>query len=68
MSAVRLLGLGVIAIGIVFVVVGVNSTHAPLEHLSHAVTGTYSHETMLYIIGGLATIIAGAVLSVAQLR
>lgn len=68
MSAVRLLGLGVIVIGIVFVVVGIDSTHAPLEHLSHAVTGTYTHETMLYIVGGIAAVIAGAVLSVAQLR
>lgn len=68
MNAVRLLGLGIIIIGIVFVVVGIDSTHAPLEHLSRALTGTYSHETMLYIAGGLAAIVAGAVLTVVQLR
>ena len=68
MSALRLLGLGVIVVGAVFLIVGIDSTHAPLEHVSHAVTGTYTHETMLYITGGLAAIIAGAVLTVMQPR
>ncbi len=68
LSAVRLLGLGVIVIGVVFVIVGVDSTQAPLEHVSHALTGTYTHETMLYITGGLAAIIAGAVLAVVRPR
>ena len=68
MSPIRLLGIGVAVIGIVFVVVGIDSTHAPLEQLSHSLSGTYTHETMLYIAGGLAAIIAGAVLAVARPR
>jgi hypothetical protein len=64
----RLVGLGIAAIGVFFLIVGIDSTHAPLEELSQTLTGKYSHETMLYIAGGIAAIVAGGVLAVAQPR
>lgn len=68
MTAARLLGLAIAAVGVFFLVVGIDSTHAPLEQLSHDFTGKFTHETMLYIAGGIAAIIAGGVLAVAQPR
>ena len=68
MNAIRLLGVGVALIGLVFVVVGIDSTHTPLEQLSQTFTGKFTHETMLYITGGLAAIIAGGVLVVLRPR
>jgi len=67
-NVTRLLGLGIAAVGVFFLVVGIDSTHAPLEQLSQTLTGKFSHETMLYIAGGIAAIVAGAVLAVAQPR
>lgn len=68
MNPIRLLGIGVAVIGVVFVLVGIDSTHAPLEQLSQTLTGKFTHETMLYITGGLAAIVAGAVLAVVHPR
>ncbi|HTY66566.1 MAG TPA: DUF3185 family protein [Alphaproteobacteria bacterium] len=68
MSVTRLLGLGIAAVGIFFLVVGIDSTHAPLEQLSQTFTGKFTHETMLYIAGGIAAIVAGGVLAVVQPR
>ena len=68
MTGARLLGLAIAAVGVFFLVVGIDSTHAPLEQLSHAFTGKFSHETMLYISGGIAAIIAGGVLAAVQPR
>jgi uncharacterized membrane protein len=68
MSATRLLGLAIAAVGVFFLVVGIDATHAPLEHLSQTFTGKFTHETMLYIAGGIAAIIAGGVMAVVQPR
>lgn len=59
MAATRILGLVVLAVGIVLLVFGINATQAPLERLSDAVTGRYSQQTMWYLIGGVIAIVAG---------
>jgi uncharacterized membrane protein len=68
MNATRLLGIAVAAVGVFFLVVGIDATHAPLEQLSHDFTGRFTHETLMYIAGGIAAIIAGGVMVVAQPR
>ena len=35
MTAARLLGLAIAAVGVFFLAVGIDATHAPLERLSH---------------------------------
>lgn len=64
MNPVRLLGLAVAAVGIFFVSVGIESTHAPLERLAQALADDVAHDTILYITAGLAAFVAGTVLAV----
>ncbi|HEX9466698.1 MAG TPA: DUF3185 family protein [Alphaproteobacteria bacterium] len=68
MNPMRLLGLGIAVAGVVFLAVGLNATDAPIERLSEILTGKYTHETIVYIAGGLAALIAGAVVALAQPR
>lgn len=68
MNLARLLGIAIAAAGIVFLVAGLNATDAPLEHLSQTFTGKYTQETIMYIAGGLAAIVAGIVVAVTASR
>lgn len=64
MNLMRLLGIGVVVAGVFFLIVGLNATNAPVEQLSQTFMGKYTHETLMYIAGGLAAIIAGAVVAI----
>ena len=59
MSPVRLLGIALAIVGLVFLVTGINATDAPLEHLSETFTGKYTNQTVLYIAGGIAALVIG---------
>jgi len=48
--------------GAVFLVIGITGSGAPIEHLSQA-AGTYRHETVLYVLGGIAAMIAGGIVA-----
>ncbi len=68
MNPIRLLGLGLAVAGVVFLVVGLNAIGAPVERLSETFTGKYTNETVLYIAGGLAAIVAGGLMALTQPR
>jgi hypothetical protein len=68
MSPIRLLGLGIAAAGVVLLVLGLNATDSPLDQLSHLFTGKYTHETIMYIAGGLVALIAGGAMALTQPR
>ncbi len=68
MSPVRLLGLVVLVVGIVLLVFGLNATDSIGESINETLTGTYSDETMFYLIGGIAAIVGGGVLFLAGKR
>jgi hypothetical protein len=59
----RVIGLMLLAVGVALLVVGHDATDSPLEHLSKAVTGKYSQDTMWYLVGGAAAIVGGAALA-----
>jgi hypothetical protein len=59
MNPVRLLGIALAVVGLVFLIAGINATDAPLEHVSEALTGRYTHQTLLYIAGGVAALVVG---------
>ncbi len=69
MSPIRLLGLGVAAAGVVFVLCGIGTTHVPLDQLGQlprVLTEDFSHQTGLYLMGGLSALAAGAFIAVAK--
>jgi uncharacterized membrane protein YidH (DUF202 family) len=59
----RLLGLVLLAVGIVLLGFGMNSSHAVTEKVVEGVTGRYTDNTMWYIISGIAMIVGGGVLA-----
>ena len=62
MSGKRLIGLGLLVIGVILLVVGYNATQAPVEELTESFTGRFSDETMVYLIGGAVTAVVGLVM------
>ncbi len=56
----RIAGLILLAVGVALLVIGHNASDSPMERLSEALTGRYSHETQWYLIGGIAAVVGGA--------
>ena len=57
----RILGVVFMLGGAVFLFIGLTGSGAPIEDPSKA-AGTYHHETVLYLLAGLAAVTAGAIL------
>jgi uncharacterized membrane protein YidH (DUF202 family) len=68
MSGARLLGLVLVAVGIVLLVFGYNASQAPLDQISETFTGKYRDSTMLYLIGGVIALVAGGFMAFAGRR
>jgi len=68
MSMNRLLGLVVLAIGIVLLGFGINASQAVTEKVMEGVSGRYTDQTMWYILGGIALIVGGAALAFSSRR
>ena len=62
MTIMRNLGVALVVIGIVFLIVGIASTAAPVEKLMQTFSGHYSSQTVLYIAGGFAALAAGGLI------
>lgn len=58
----KILGLVLLVVGAVLLYFGVQATDAPLEEARETLTGDYSDQTMLYLIGGAAAVAAGIAL------
>jgi hypothetical protein len=58
----KMLGIALLAVGLVLLFFGLNASNAPMEEVSEALTGQYSDRTMLYLVGGAISAIVGAVM------
>jgi len=58
----KIIGIILLVVGVIALYFGVNATNAPVEEMSEALTGQYSDQTMLYLIGGAVAGIAGLVM------
>ena len=65
MPVSKIVGIALAVAGVVFLIIGLNATDAPVEQVSEAVTGKYTQNTMWYIAGGLAAIVGGGFLALA---
>jgi uncharacterized membrane protein YidH (DUF202 family) len=63
MNAGRIIGLVLLAVGIVLLVVAINATQGTTEQFRQSFTGKYSGQTMWYMVGGIACIVGGAALA-----
>lgn len=59
MSNNKLIAIVLLAVGAVLLYFGINATDSPAEQLGEAVTGKYSDNTMMYLIGGGVAAAAG---------
>jgi len=63
MAVSRVLGLIILAVGVVLLAFGIHASHAPLERVSDAVTGKYTDTTMWYLGGGAVAVLAGGLIA-----
>ena len=59
MKISALVGVLLVAIGVVLLFFGFNAANSPIEEVGEAITGRYSDGTMGYLIGGAAAGVAG---------
>jgi len=59
MKNTRLIGIVLLALGAVLLYFGFNATNSAAEEIGEAITGRYSDETMMYLIGGGVAAVAG---------
>jgi len=58
----KIIGIILLMVGVIALYFGINATNAPMEEMTEALTGQYSDQTMLYLIGGAVAGIAGLVM------
>lgn len=58
----RVIGIVLLVVGAALLYFGLQATDAPLEQVRETVTGDYSDQTMLYLIGGAAAAVGGLAL------
>lgn len=58
----KIIGLVVLAIGVVLLIFGINATHSVTERIVEGFTGKYTDQTTWYLMGGIAAIVGGAAL------
>jgi hypothetical protein len=59
MNTGKLIGIGLLVLGLILLYFGFNATNSPAEELGEMFTGKYSNETMTYLIGGGIAVAAG---------
>ena len=59
MNNSRLIGIGLLALGAILLYFGFNATDSAVEEIGEAITGRYSDETMMYLIGGGVAAVVG---------
>jgi len=62
MSQSKMIGLVVLAIGGVLLFFAFRASQAPVDQISEALTGRFTDNTMLYLVGGLVGVVAGIAL------
>ena len=59
MSSKKLLGLGLLIVGLVLLYFGFNQANSAMGEINEAISGKYSDETMAYLIGGAVAAVVG---------
>jgi drug/metabolite transporter (DMT)-like permease len=63
MSSSRMLGLVLVAVGVVLLIFGYNASDAPVEQVRETLTGRYSDQVMWYFVAGIAALVGGVLLT-----
>jgi len=60
---IRIIGLVLLAVGVTLLIFGYNASQSVGEQIVEGVTGRFTQQTMMYVIGGIAAIVGGAALA-----
>ncbi|GGY60666.1 hypothetical protein GCM10007071_04200 [Marinobacter zhanjiangensis] len=63
MGTQKIVGIVLLVVGVLLLFFGYQASQSMGEQLAETVTGRFSDETMWYIIGGVAAVVAGAFLA-----
>lgn len=61
MNPMKIIGIGLLVIGVVILYFGYNASQSVTEQLTETMTGRFSDETMLYFLGGAIAVVTGLV-------
>ena len=59
MGIMRILGLVLLAVGIVLLIIGYKASQSVTERVVEGFTGHFTNQTMWYLIGGVAATVGG---------
>ena len=59
MNNSKLIGIALLVLGLILLYFGINATDSPTEEIGEALTGKYSDNTMMYLMGGGVATAAG---------
>ena len=62
MSLPRIIGAVALVIGLILLGMAYNASQAPVEQVSEAVTGSFSDQTIIFLIAGAAAVVGGLLL------
>ena len=68
MSPQRIIGIVLLVIGMALIVVGMNASHSVADQVSNTFTGKFTHDTALYIFGGVAVALIGLLMNLFGVR
>lgn len=68
MTPQRIAGIVLLVLGLVLVIVGLNASESVADQVTETFTGRFTQTTMWYLIGGLVSGLAGALLLFAKGR
>ena len=59
MNPKRILGIAELAVGLLLLIIGMNSSHSMVDQLSNTFTGRFTDSTNWYILGGTVLAVIG---------
>jgi hypothetical protein len=63
MNPQRIFGIVMIVIGVILLIVGMNSSHSLADQVSNTFTGRFTQATTWYILGGIALALLGLLMA-----
>ncbi len=60
----KLIGIALLVIGLVLLYMGFNAANSPAEEIGQTLTGRYSNQTLMYLIGGAVLGVAGIIMAI----
>lgn len=63
MSTKRVVGIVLLVVGVILIVVGINASESVSDQLSNFFTGHFTDTTVWYLVGGVALVLLGLMLT-----